>query len=152
MNALVDSKFIRQLYEASRAGVKIDLLVRGICCLRPGVPGVSDNIRVTSIVGRFLEHSRVYYFHNNDCPEVYVGSADLMPRNLDRRVETIFPIEDDALKDRILNEILQIQMKDNLRTRELQPDGSYRRLKPKDGEEGIDSQAWLLEHTSTSHP
>jgi len=81
-----------------------------------------------------------------------VGSADLMPRNLDRRVETIFPIEDDALKDRILNEILQIQMKDNLRTRELQPDGSYRRLKPKDGEEGIDSQAWLLEHTSTSHP
>lgn len=152
MNALVDSKFIRQLYEASRAGVKIDLLVRGICCLRPGVPGVSDNIRVTSIVGRFLEHSRVYYFHNNDCPEVYVGSADLMPRNLDRRVETIFPIEDDALKDRILNEILQIQMKDNLRTRELQPDGSYRRLKPKDGEKGIDSQAWLLEHTSTSHP
>lgn len=150
MNALVDSKFIRQLYEASRAGVKIDLLVRGICCLRPGVPGVSDNIRVTSIVGRFLEHSRAYYFRNNDHPEVYVGSADLMPRNLDRRVETIFPVEDDTLRDRLVNEILRIQIADNLRTRELQPDGSYRRLKPKGGEPGIDSQAWLLDHGASS--
>lgn len=150
MNALVDSRFIRLLYEASRVGVKIDLLVRGICCLRPGLPGVSDNIRVTSVVGRFLEHSRVYYFGNNNKPEIYMGSADLMPRNLDRRVETIFPVEDDALKERIVDEILGIQMADNLKARELQADGSYRRLKPKDGEPGISSQAWLLEHTTRS--
>jgi len=147
MNALVDSHFIRRFYEASRAGVKVDLLIRGICCLRPGVPGVSDNIRVTSIVGRFLEHSRIYYFGNNGHPEIYMGSADLMPRNLDRRVETIFPVEDGEIVRRVVSEILNIQMADNVKTRELRPDGSYRRLEPAEGEPAINSQAWQLEHS-----
>jgi len=145
MNALVDAKLIRRLYEASMAGVKVDLLVRGICCLRPGVPGVSDNIRVTSIVGRFLEHSRIYYFANGGAEEIYMGSADLMPRNLDRRVETIFPVESAEIKARIVEEILSIQMRDNLKTRELQPDGSYKRLRPKDGAEPLNCQTWALE-------
>jgi polyphosphate kinase len=150
MNALVDAKFIRRLYEASMAGVKIDLLVRGICCLRPGLPGISENIRVTSVVGRFLEHSRIYYFANDDQPEVYMGSADLMPRNLDRRVETIFPVEDPALKIRILDEILAIQMMDNVKARELQTDGGYKRLKPNPGETALDSQMWAMERARSS--
>ncbi len=145
MNALVDAKLIRRLYEASMAGVKVDLLVRGICCLRPGVPGVSENIRVTSIVGRFLEHSRIYYFANGGAEEIYMGSADLMPRNLDRRVETIFPVDSAEMKARIVEEILSIQMSDNLKTRELQPDGSYKRLRPKDGAEPLNCQTWALE-------
>jgi len=145
MNALVDAKLIRRLYEASMAGVKVDLLVRGICCLRPGVPGVSENIRVTSIVGRFLEHSRIYYFANGGAEEIYMGSADLMPRNLDRRVETIFPVDSAEIKARIVEEILSIQMSDNLKTRELQPDGSYKRLRPKDGAEPLNCQTWALE-------
>ncbi|NLF77513.1 MAG: polyphosphate kinase 1, partial [Chloroflexi bacterium] len=145
MNALVDAKLIRRLYEASMAGVKVDLLVRGICCLRPGVPGVSDNIRVTSIVGRFLEHSRIYYFANGGAEEIYMGSADLMPRNLDRRVETVFPVDSAEIKARIVEEILSIQMRDNLKTRELQPDGSYKRLRPKDGAEPLNCQTWALE-------
>jgi polyphosphate kinase len=150
MNALVDAKLIRRLYEASAAGVKIDLLVRGICCLRPGIPGVSENIRVTSVVGRFLEHPRIYYFKNGSKSEIYLGSADLMPRNLDRRVETIFPVEDAALRARLLDEILAVSMMDNLKARELQPDGSYVRLAPKDGEQPVDSQAWFLEHARGS--
>lgn len=145
MNALVDARFIRRLYEASMAGVKIDLLVRGICCLRPGVPGISDNIRVTSIVGRFLEHSRIYYFANGGDAEIYMGSADLMPRNLDRRVETIFPVDSPEIKARIFNEILMVQMRDNVKTRELQPDGSYKRLRPRDGEEPLNCQIWAME-------
>ncbi len=150
MNALVDARLIRRLYEASIAGVKVDLLVRGICCLRPGVPGVSDNIQVTSVVGRYLEHPRIYYFTNGGQPEIYMGSADLMPRNLDRRVETIFPVEDESLKTRILDEILAISMKDNVNARELQPDGSYKRLHAAEGEPAIDSQAWFMEHTRSS--
>jgi polyphosphate kinase len=150
MNALVDARLIRRLYEASVAGVKIDLLVRGICCLRPGMPGVSENIRVTSVVGRFLEHPRIYYFMNGGQSEIYLGSADLMPRNLDRRVETIFPVDDNALKARLLDEILAVSMMDNLKARELQPDGSYSRLAPSDGERPVDSQAWFLDHTRGS--
>jgi polyphosphate kinase len=145
MNALVDSKLIRRLYEASIAGVKIDLLVRGICCLRPGIEGISENIRVTSVVGRFLEHPRIYYFANGGQSEIYLGSADLMPRNLDRRVETIFPVEDNLLKARLLDEVLAISMMDNVRTRELQPDGSYKRIQPAEGEASIDSQIWFME-------
>jgi polyphosphate kinase len=145
MNALVDARVIRRLYEASMAGVKIDLLIRGICCLRPGLPGISDNIRVTSVVGRFLEHSRIYYFENGGQPEIYMGSADMMPRNLDRRVETIFPVEDEAIKSRVFNDILAIEMVDNVKVRELQPDGSYVRLVPGEGEAPISNQVWLME-------
>lgn len=154
MNALVDARLIRRLYEASMAGVRVDLLVRGICCLRPGLKGISENIRVTSVVGRFLEHTRIYYFANGGQPEIYMGSADLMPRNLDRRVETVFPVEDEALKIRLLDEILRISMLDNVKARELQPDGTYKRLRPAKGEPAINSQAWFLEraHSSYSAP
>ena len=124
MNSLVDPQIISTLYEASRAGVQIDLIVRGICCLRPGLKDVSENIRVISIVGRFLEHSRIYYFHNNEQEEIYIGSADWMRRNLDRRVEVVTPIKDpDIAKD--LQEILGIMLADNRQAWELQPDGSY---------------------------
>lgn len=134
MNSLVDPKIIATLYEASQAGVQIDLIVRGICCLRPGVVGVSDNIRVISIVGRFLEHSRIYYFYNQGDEEVYIGSADWMRRNLDRRVEAITPIEDpEIIKD--LQEILAIMMADNRQAWELQPDGRYIQRQPEDAKE-----------------
>jgi len=126
MNALEDPPMIRLLYQASQAGVKVDLLVRGICCLRPGVPGVSENIQVISIVGRFLEHSRVYYFQNGGAEEVYLGSADLMRRNLSHRVEIIFPIENARLVQR-LKEILHVYLSDEAKARYLQPDGSYAR-------------------------
>lgn len=151
MNALVDARLIRRLYEASMAGVRIDLLVRGICCLRPGLKGISENIRVTSVVGRFLEHTRIYYFANGGQPEIYMGSADLMPRNLDRRVETVFPVEDAALKARLFDEILRISMMDNVKARELQPDGTYKCLRPAKGEPAIDSQAWFLERARASY-
>jgi polyphosphate kinase len=124
MNSLVDPAIIAKLYEASQAGVKIDLIIRGICCLRPGVAGVSDNIQVISIIGRFLEHSRIFYFHNNGQEEIYIGSADWMPRNLDRRVEAVVPIEAEAsAKD--LQEILGIMLADNRQAWELQADGTY---------------------------
>ncbi|MBD2066875.1 polyphosphate kinase 1 [Leptolyngbya sp. FACHB-671] len=133
-NALVDSKLIAALYEASRAGVKIDLIVRGICCLRPGVEGISENIRVISIVGRFLEHSRIFYFHNQGNEEVFIGSADWMPRNLDRRVEAVVSIEDpDLSKD--LQEILGVMLADNRHAWELQPDGHYSQRRPQSGGE-----------------
>lgn len=129
MNALVDPEIIASLYEASRNGVQIDLIVRGVCCLRPGVKDISENIRVISIIGRFLEHSRVYYFYNNNQEEIYIGSADWMPRNLDRRVEVITPIEDvEIAKD--LQEILGIMLADNRQAWELQPDGSYIQRRP----------------------
>lgn len=129
-NALVDRTIIRALYAASRAGVKIDLIIRGACCLRPGVPGMSETIRVISIVGRFLEHSRIYYFRNNGDHEVLLGSADLMERNLDRRVEVIFPVEDPALAENIRTVILPAYLRDTVNARELQADGTYRRLTP----------------------
>ena len=144
MNALVDTKVIRKLYEASRAGVHIDLLARGICCLRPGVPGVSENIRVISILDRFLEHSRIFYFHNGGNPEIYSGSADWMPRNFKKRAEILYPIENTDLKSRIINEILLTYLNDNVKARLMQPDGSYVRVKPKDGEKPIRSQSELI--------
>jgi polyphosphate kinase len=127
MNALVDKKVIMALYRASQAGVEIDLLVRGICALRPGVRGVSDRIRVRSIVGRFLEHSRIYYFANGGEEEVYIGSADWMPRNLYERVEVLVPLKDPMLRERVRQEILASYLADNLKTRILMKDGSYRR-------------------------
>ena len=128
MNALQGPKVIRALYRASQKDVQIDLIVRGICNLRPGVPGISDNIRVRSIIGRFLEHSRIYYFENNRHPDVYIGSADWMPRNLRRRVETLCPIEDPALIARIKSELLGACFADNVKSHALMPDGSYRRV------------------------
>jgi polyphosphate kinase len=144
MNALIDTKIIRKLYEASRGGVRIDLLVRGICCLRPGVPGISENIRVISILDRFLEHSRVYYFHNGGNPEIYSGSADWMPRNFKKRAEILYPIENTEVKARIIKEILMTYLKDNVKARLMQPDGSYVRVKPKEGAKLVRSQSALI--------
>jgi polyphosphate kinase len=127
MNALLDKDVIQALYRASQAGVDIELLVRGICSLRPGVRGVSDRIRVRSIVGRFLEHSRIFYFENGGEPEVYLGSADWMPRNLHERVEVIFPLKNPLLRDRVVHEILAAYLSDNVKTRFLQKDGTYLR-------------------------
>jgi polyphosphate kinase len=131
MNSLVDAEIILALYEASRAGVQIDLIVRGICCLRPGVKNLSENITVRSIVDRFLEHSRIFYFENGCQPEVYVGSADWMPRNFFRRIEVIFPVEDGALRDRLINEILATSLADNCRASVLQPNGAYKPASPR---------------------
>ena len=145
-NSIVDKRMIRALYRASQAGAKVDLIVRGICCLRPGIEGVSDNIRVISIVGRFLEHSRVYYFKNGDEPVVYLGSADLMERNLDRRVEVVFPIEDSALKQEIIQNVLEKCLADTVRAHVMQSDGSYVRLEVDDSAETppFSSQDWFL--------
>jgi polyphosphate kinase len=133
MNALVDAECIRALYAASQAGVQIDLVVRGICRLRPGVPGVSDNIRVRSIVGRFLEHSRIWCFAGGRRREYFIGSADLMPRNLDLRVECVTPVTDPDLTGR-LQEILDVMLADNLQAWELSEDGSWHRRQPAEGE------------------
>lgn len=124
MNSLCDKEIITALYEASCAGVRIDLIIRGICCVKAGVQGLSENITVRSIVGNFLEHSRIFYFSNDGCPEVYMGSADWMPRNLDRRVEIMFPVEDDKLKDKVIH-ILEVELEDNVKAHILQPDGTY---------------------------
>ena len=138
VNSLLDYEVIQELYRASQAGVEIDLIVRGICTLRPGVEGVSDNIRVRSIVGRFLEHSRVLYFANGGAEEVYLGSADWMHRNLDRRVEVVFPVKDDEIKRYLKEDFLEIYLRDNTQVRILKPDGTYERLKP--GGEPFNSQ------------
>lgn len=148
MNSLVDPPIIAALYEASNAGVKIDLIVRGVCSLIPGVKGLSENIRVISIVGRFLEHSRIFYFFNNGNEEIYLSSADMMQRNLDRRVEVTFPIEDKKLKEEIINNILNIYLKDNVKARMLYPDGTYHFVKPQDGAVKINSQEWLMNHVT----
>jgi polyphosphate kinase len=118
----------------------VDLIVRGICCLRPKVPGLSENIRVVSIVGRFLEHSRIYHFANDGQPEVFLSSADWMPRNFLRRVEVAFPIENPALRDHLIKEVLPRFLNDRVKAREMQPDGSYRRLKPEGSEERSQAQ------------
>jgi len=145
MNALVDQPIIEWLYRASQAGVKVDLIVRGICCLRPGIKGLSENIRVISIVGRFLEHSRIYYFHNNGDEEIYMGSADLMPRNLNQRVEVLFPIEDKRMVRSIHEDILNLYLADNVKARLMYADGTYKRLKPAEGEPPVNAQETFLQ-------
>jgi polyphosphate kinase len=144
INSIVDRKMIQLLYQASQAGVKIDLFVRGICCMRPGIPGISENIQITSIVGRFLEHSRIYYFKNGGNEEIYLGSADLMPRNIDRRVEVLFPVQDRLMIQHIRDDILNYYSKDNLKARKMLPDGSYIRLIPKKDEEPLNIQNWFI--------
>jgi polyphosphate kinase len=141
MNALVEPTVIDALYRSARSGVRIDLVVRGTCCLRPGIPGLSENIRVISIVDRFLEHSRICYFENAGEPEVFLGSADWMPRNFYRRIEVMFPVEDARLKARVTQELLQVILKDNVKARQLQADGTYVLISPSDGEEPVRSQA-----------
>ncbi|MEJ2361869.1 MAG: polyphosphate kinase 1 [Gammaproteobacteria bacterium] len=143
VNALIDQKIIQNLYEASMAGVEIDLIVRGICSLKPGVPGVSEHIRVRSIIGRFLEHTRVYYFSNDGSPEVYASSADLMPRNLFRRVEVAYPIQDKLLRERIIKD-LQLYLDDNTQAWLLNADGGFKRLTPGDAPP-VNAQQTLLE-------
>lgn len=150
-NALVDRECIVALYRASQEGVRVDLQVRGICCLRPGVTGVSDNITVTTIVGRFLEHARVYYFRNGGDEEVYLGSADLMPRNLDRRVEVLFSVEDPDIRKGLIEEIIPVHLHDTVNARRMKPDGSYERVVPVKGEEELDAQQWCLDHRGCWH-
>jgi polyphosphate kinase len=150
-NALEDRACIKALYRASMAGVRVDLNVRGFCCLRPGVPGVSDHIRVTSIVDRFLEHARIYYFHNGGEPEMLLGSADLRLRNLDRRVEVLFPVKDPGIRDAILNTILRTHLTDTVKARELHRDGEYTRVVPGREEAPLRSQEWLIEHRGAWH-
>ena len=139
MNSLCDKEIIEKLYEASNAGVKIHLIVRGICCLRTGIEGVSENIHVTSIVGTYLEHARIFYFYNNGLEDIYMGSADWMPRNLDRRVEIIFPVEDAILKNKVKH-ILDVQLGDTLKAYEMTEDGNYVRIKPVRGKKAVGAQ------------
>lgn len=145
MNSLVDPDVIAGLYAASNAGVRVDLLIRGICCLRPGVPGLSENIRVLAQVDRFLEHARVFYFENGGEPEVYLGSSDWMPRNFRRRVETVFPILDPKLRVRIRSEILDVMLLDNQKSWRLESDGSYVRVAPRPDEAPLRSQPQFIE-------
>src|SRR5919201_4278 len=147
LNALVDHEIIERLYEASCAEVTVDLVVRGICCLRPKIPDLTENIRVISIVGRFLEHSRIYYFENAGDPLVYLSSADWMPRNFFRRIEVAFPIGTPALRDQMVNEIIPTFLHDRVKARELQPDGTYRRLKP-EGPEPRRQAQWQFREVS----
>ncbi len=136
MNGLEDPKLVRKLYQASQAGVQIDLLIRGICRLRPGLPGISDNIRVISVIGRFLEHSRIFYFLNDGAPRYYMGSADWMKRNLSERVEAIVPIEDPRLQEQI-DVILNASLHDQRLAWEMQPDGRYRQRQPQPEDESM---------------
>jgi polyphosphate kinase len=145
----VDKRAIRLLYQASQAGVKVDLLVRGICCLRPGIKGVSENIRVTSIVGRFLEHSRIYYFRNAGQEEIYLGSADLMPRNLDRRVEVVFPVRDPKLIRHLRDDVLSTYLADTVKARHMHPSGTYSRSS-RGAQPALNSQESFIER-AVSH-
>jgi polyphosphate kinase len=145
-NAVTDTGMIRALYAASQAGVPIDLITRGVCCLRPGVPGVSATINVRSVVGRFLEHSRIYYFENGGEPEAFIGSADLMERNLDRRVEVLCPVRDPDIRHHLRHVVLDALLRDTDRATRLLPDGEYVRCTPAPGDPAASSQALLLEH------
>ena len=146
MNALVDGEMIRLLYRASQVGVKITLIVRGICCLRPGVEGLSENIQVLSIIGRFLEHSRIYYFHNHGDEIVYLGSADLMPRNLNQRVEVLFPVENKDMIHHLRDDVLEVYLRDDIKGWRMQSDGSYERAEAPEGESLIDIHRYFLDH------
>ncbi|MGA3296849.1 MAG: polyphosphate kinase 1 [Candidatus Bathyarchaeia archaeon] len=150
VNGLVDKEIIQALYRASQAGVKIELNVRGLCCLRPGIPGVSENISVISIVGRFLEHARIYYFRNGGEGEVLLGSSDMMPRNLEKRVEVLFSVPDPMMRSSIY-QILMIHLKDNVKARRLLSDGTYEKIEPAPGVEIIDSQRWLIKNRGIWH-
>ena len=151
LNGLLDGSIIRAMYRASMAGVKMDLNVRALCSLKPGLPGVSDNIRVVSIIGRFLEHARIYYFRNNGDDELLIGSSDLMPRNLYRRVEVLLRISDLRLKRNILDHMLKVHLAETVKSRRLNPDGKLTRVAPPAGEMGFDSQKWLIEHRGIWH-
>jgi len=144
LNSIVDPEVIPLLYTASQAGVKVDMFVRGMCGLRPGIKGVSENIRVISVVGRYLEHSRIFYFHNGGKDEIYLGSADLMDRNLNRRVEVVFPVENPEHIKYLRDDVLAAYFRDNTRARIMKPDGTYVRLSPREKEEKIDIQEWLM--------
>ncbi|MEL6246916.1 MAG: polyphosphate kinase 1 [Cyanobacteria bacterium J06648_16] len=151
MNALVDPGMIKMLYKASQAGVEIDLIIRGICCLRPGLEGVSENIRVISVIGRFLEHSRIFYFHNDGDEECFIGSADWMPRNLDRRVEAVTPILDPKSR-KSLYDLLQVLLDDNRQAWEMQPDGTYQQRRPAEGEAVRSAHQVLMAQAKHQHP
>jgi polyphosphate kinase len=144
MNALVDKPVIQLLYQASQAGVKVDLLARGICCLRPGIKGISENIQVISVVGRFLEHSRIYYFYNAGQEEVYLGSADLMPRNINRRVEVLFPVVDARMVRYLRDDVLATYLADNVKARRMLEDGNYERVQRGAKDRLINSQVHFL--------
>lgn len=152
MNSLVDREVISALYTASQAGVKLDLIIRGICCLRPGVPGFSETIRVVSLVGRFLEHSRIYYFHNGGDPKVYIGSADVMERNFDRRVEVVCPVESPQLQRHLRDVILDAYLRDTVNAWMLSPDGSYDMVRPEKGKKPFDAQARFLRFYQEGSP
>jgi polyphosphate kinase len=145
MNSLTDKRMIKSLYKASQAGVSIDLIVRGLCSLRPGIKGLSENIKVISIVGRFLEHSRIYYFQNGGEEIIYMGSADIMPRNLNNRVEVLFPVSDQNIIRDIRDKILETYLSDNVKSRLMLHDGNYSRVKPAEDEQSIDSQEWFID-------
>jgi len=151
LNGLLDKEVIKALYQASQEGVEVRLNVRGLCSLRPGIKGVSDNITVTSVVGRFLEHSRIYYFRNGDEEEVLLGSSDMMPRNLDKRVELLFPVQDAKIRKALVEQILDVHLRDNVKARMLRSDGSYVKVRPKKGKAALDSQKYFLEHRGEWH-